>query len=245
MQKSDSYSQAVPVIKEKKNRERIGQQFESILKVHLQNLNETTLLDVGCSTGIVTNHLSSLVKKTIGIDIDKKAIKEAERNYQKKNLKFIYMNAEKTTFKDNYFDVILLNQIYEFVDNQKKLVKEVYRILKPGGVCLVGARNKLSFFEGQTNIPLIHFLPEKSAMKIASILGKSYYPAKYLTLKGLYKLFKPFEVENIMPRIIKNPDKYEFAILKKYSSIIKFIPERFIAPMMFLVPNYFLLCKKI
>ena len=65
-------------------------------------------------------------------------------------------NSIKTDFKDEYFDIIIANQIYEFVDSDKELMKELYRLLKTGGVCFFGARNKYAIIEAQYNIPFCH-----------------------------------------------------------------------------------------
>lgn len=239
------FSKAIPVIKDIKGRERIANQLEAIIKIHFKNTKKSTCLDIGCSTGVVTFLLSRNFDKTIGIDVDKDAVKTANRDYRKKKLIYKVMDAERTTFKDNYFDAMIINQGYECVDNQNLLAKEMYRILKPGGICLVGARNKISFVESITRIPLIHFLPEKVAEKITRMFGKNYYHGNYLTLFGLYKLFHKFDIENITSKIIVDSTKYKFVDIMKYRSIIRFIPKAFIDLMMPLIPNFFLLLRKV
>lgn len=238
------YSQGVPKILEARGRMKIARQLRRLLTLHLPDTKKLSLLDVGCSSGIVTNHLSKYFKKTIGIDVDRDAIRKAQKRYKKGNLKFENMSAENINFKDNSFEVVVLNQTYEFVDNQQALVDEVYRVLARRGVCLVGARNKLSFLEGQTDLPLIHFLPDKIADKTAKIFGKKYYPAKYLTYWQLKSLFKKFEIHNLTSAIIKNPNKYSFESLAKCEFALKLIPKLLIESIMFLIPNYIFLCKK-
>ncbi|KKR10287.1 MAG: hypothetical protein A3D24_02455 [Candidatus Blackburnbacteria bacterium RIFCSPHIGHO2_02_FULL_39_13] len=240
MLKTNSYSEVVPKIMEEKGREQIARQIASIIKFHTKKSDRAMLLDIGCSTGVVTKHLSQYFKYSVGIDADESAIRKAKKAYVKKNLEFLLMNAENTRYKDNYFDVIVLNQVYEFVNNQKALVNEIYRILKPGGICIVGARNKLSLVEGQTGIPFIHFLPEK----IALALDKRYYPATYLSLSELKSLFAKFEIENLTANIIKNSVKYNYISLAKHARLIRYIPRMVIDALMFLVPNYIFLCRK-
>lgn len=41
---------------------------------HRGNLEELTVLDVGCSTGIISHYLSDKFEKVTGIDIDNSAI---------------------------------------------------------------------------------------------------------------------------------------------------------------------------
>jgi hypothetical protein len=41
------------------------------------------------------------------------------------------------TFKDNSFDVIICMHVFEHIDNDRKAMEEVYRVLKPGGSALL------------------------------------------------------------------------------------------------------------
>ena len=47
-------------------------------------------------------------------------------------------NIEKTNFKDEEFDVVLCNGMYEFVDNPQKMIDEVLKITKKGGIVIFG-----------------------------------------------------------------------------------------------------------
>jgi SAM-dependent methyltransferase len=49
------------------------------------------------------------------------------------------MNAENLHFSDNYFDVIILGWVLEFVQDIDKVKSEVIRCLKPGGIIGIGA----------------------------------------------------------------------------------------------------------
>jgi SAM-dependent methyltransferase len=39
---------------------------------------------------------------------------------------------------DNSYDIILCNGMYEYVDDTKKMIQEIHRILKPAGIVLFG-----------------------------------------------------------------------------------------------------------
>ena len=45
----------------------------------------------------------------------------------------VKMDLHSIPFGDNTFDVILCNHVLEHVDNHKRCMKELYRVLKPGG----------------------------------------------------------------------------------------------------------------
>ena len=57
-----------------------------ILKDYLKNTSKLSLLDVGSSTGIMTNEYSKYFAKVIGIDIDSKAVDFASKTLKKDNL---------------------------------------------------------------------------------------------------------------------------------------------------------------
>ena len=45
----------------------------------------------------------------------------------------VKMNIENIQFGDNYFDVVFCNHVLEHVDDDIKAMRELYRVLKPGG----------------------------------------------------------------------------------------------------------------
>jgi ubiquinone/menaquinone biosynthesis C-methylase UbiE len=104
------------------------------------------ILDLGCGTG---RHLIYLAKNKFdvyGIDIAEEGISQSRKwlksEGQKANLKIGSM-YEKLPYKDNYFDAIVSIQAlhHERIINVRKAIKEVERILKPGGLVF------MSFFK--------------------------------------------------------------------------------------------------
>lgn len=90
------------------------------------------LLDIGCGTG-KNIEILSMLGKTWGIDKSREAI-----NYcKKRGIKNIKIGkAEETGFRKNSFDVIVMLDVLEHVDDDRTL-KEIYRILKPKGLLII------------------------------------------------------------------------------------------------------------
>lgn len=95
------------------------------------------VLDIGCgAAGKSLYYLSLGAKSVTGMDIVASYEKEAYALEDKLGLsgfKFVVGDAANTKFDDNSFDTVIMNDAMEHVSKPDKVLKEVYRILKPGG----------------------------------------------------------------------------------------------------------------
>ena len=140
----------------KKKAERMIKIFENYFgKENLQNLS---LLDIGCSTGIISNELAESFKKVIGMDIDQGAIRFAKKKYKRKNLSFRVGDAMKIPFDNENFDVVTCSHVYEHVPDDKKLMNEIYRVLKPRGICFFAAIDARWPIEPHYNLPFLSLI---------------------------------------------------------------------------------------
>ncbi|XP_073490886.1 uncharacterized protein [Aquarana catesbeiana] len=91
-------------------------------------------VDVGCGTGQNTRILSPYFKKVLGIDISEAQIEEAKKATGSPNVTYSVCPAEEVPVGDASVD-LLTASIAAHWFNIEKFLKEVDRILKPGG-CL-------------------------------------------------------------------------------------------------------------
>jgi len=96
--------------------------------------NAEVLLDGGCSWGYCTRFFKQKCGRTYGIDTNEDFIKIAAKRYPQ--IQFQKSGLEKIPFKDEYFDVVVLNDVIEHVEDEKESLNEVCRVLKEGG-CLI------------------------------------------------------------------------------------------------------------
>jgi len=119
----------------------------------LQICETDTILDVGCGTGVLQGLLSPLLPrgKIVGIDAAAKMIQVARKKRSFDNVIFTVAAAEKLPYEDNSFDKVCSLFFFHHVDYELKVlaVKEIRRVLKPGGIFVVTDIDKPTNFFGK------------------------------------------------------------------------------------------------
>jgi len=109
----------------------------------LQTLLELTrlfpddrVLDVGCGTGVIAEHISDLTgAHLVGIDIAEGAIKYARARTEGKRdrLEFQSMDMETMEFPGASFDALIAIDTLYFVENLETAVASMSQVIRPGG----------------------------------------------------------------------------------------------------------------
>ena len=101
------------------------------------------MVELGCGSGYGTKLIAiSGAKKVYGIDIDESAIKYAEKFYFHNKITFIKASAMHTNLPNNIADIVISFETIEHVTNPSKMITEIKRILKPGGLLIISTPNK-------------------------------------------------------------------------------------------------------
>lgn len=93
------------------------------------------ILDVGCGTGMMMKSLQS-IGRVSGIDTEKKAIDCCKR----RGLNDVHVaEAAQLPFNDETFDIVGVFDVlyHKGIKSDEKVLHEIYRVLKPGGVIAV------------------------------------------------------------------------------------------------------------
>ena len=103
-----------------------AQKTIKVLEDFLDDLNDYHLLDIGCSTDIMTKKYSNYFKTVLGIDLDTEAVQFAEKNYNGENIKYIDSPLEELDLRKDSIDVITCSHIYEHVPSAELLFYKIY-----------------------------------------------------------------------------------------------------------------------
>ena len=100
------------------------------------NLSEGSFLDVGCGPGWLCLHVAAgrLDIDAIGIDHSARMVEAARRNKASRlNITIREMSANEIKFPEATFDAAAAVQSAHHWENTDRILREVFRVLKPGG----------------------------------------------------------------------------------------------------------------
>lgn len=106
---------------------------------HLQDLPEEKVLDIACGTGGHTLEFGKWGFNAVGIDLDETVIKKAKKNAEEEGLEVDFQTADMLNlpFTSAEFGgvVCIGNSLVHLLSETDifKALKEMYRVLKPGG----------------------------------------------------------------------------------------------------------------
>ncbi len=144
---------------------RTGQDRRLNLIRRYVRLESACVLDIGCGIGTYVRKLGELAERAYGIDIDRAHVRQATTGG------LAVAVSEQLPFEDQAFDMVLLNEVIEHVQNDRETLQEACRVLRPGGHIVIYAPNRLYPFETHGvylgdryrfgNIPLVNYLPDR------------------------------------------------------------------------------------
>ncbi len=110
------------------------------LPTQFANINKgDVVIDLGSGAGndaFIARHETGETGKVIGIDFTPAMIDKARQNNEVRgfnNVEFRLGDIEKMPVTANTADVIVSNCVLNLVPNKDAVIKEIYRVLKPGG----------------------------------------------------------------------------------------------------------------
>jgi SAM-dependent methyltransferase len=238
--RTPAFSALSPSILDREDRLRIGRQILSVLDHHLgdRGLVGRRVLDIGCSSGVITALIAATAASTVGIDVDEPALARASAEADPPRLEFRKMSAVSLDFPNESFDVVVCNQMYYWLEDPSRLMAEIARVLARGGVCVFTTVNKYKLWEAQYRLPLLSVMPRALADVCVRLAGKGErFGCHYLSYWELGRLCAEFDVHRYTARILKDPDSYRFTNLSAIGQVTRRLPLSWLEALEPLSPN--------
>ena len=158
-------------------------------------LGGARILDIGCGIGTYVRKLSEYSSRVYGIDI-------AFDRVRKGTLGGLAVAiSERLPFADDAFDMVLLNEVIEHVDDDAQTLRDACRVVRPGGHIVIYAPNRWFPFETHGvylggryrfgNIPLVNYLPDPIRNRLVP-------HARAYTHRGMRRLYRDLPADVIV-----------------------------------------------
>jgi SAM-dependent methyltransferase len=98
------------------------------------------ILEIGCGTGLIAERIAKDLRTYIGLDIIYDLLKSAKRNNTSINTNFLQGDGQVLPIKSGVIDRVLMYNVILYLPPLilKSILRECKRVLKPGGVLLIG-----------------------------------------------------------------------------------------------------------
>jgi 2-polyprenyl-6-hydroxyphenyl methylase/3-demethylubiquinone-9 3-methyltransferase len=106
------------------------------------------ILDVGSGAGFFSNAAAQAGHDVTGLDISLTSLKVAEMMDVTGRVKYVEGDAYRMPFAKESFDVVVAMDLFEHVSDPEKIISEMSRVLRPGGLLFFRTINKtmISYF---------------------------------------------------------------------------------------------------
>jgi SAM-dependent methyltransferase len=125
-------------------------------------------------------------------------------------------------FPDGWFDLVTNNQVMEHVEDLDSVLREIHRVLKPGGSVLSIFPSRDVFREGHIGIPFSHWFPRDSRLRFLYTLAlrslgygtwKLHWIDNYTRYRSRKEIFTAFD--RYFRSELREPDYIRYRLLDR------------------------------
>jgi len=177
---------------------RLRSALEDAIKAIESGRADLKALDVGCGSGNLTRHLINFGLCTVSADVSGDFLKLIEHNFAKTGLsKTLKLNGrDLTSVNDSTFDIVAAYSVLHHVPDYPLLVREMCRVVKPGGVVYLDHEANESRYSK----------PKEYVDFLKAAITKGRLLEKYLRLLLSFRFYINFVKKRLNPRYVSEGD---------------------------------------
>lgn len=196
------------------------------LKKHINKKGK--MLEVGVQGGEMTPFFKELSTPIVSIDIDTSHLILAKKNNPDSEV--ICCDILHPPFKQNVFDIVVLNSVIEHIPDEVSALIEIYKLMEDEGYLYIGFPPWYGIFGGHSNIPFYSLLPPIIRNKLSKYKFVRAYPTYPRSVKNLErKITDYFTIIDrnslLLPTVFIRYPLYETDFFISFVCIKKYITE--------------------
>ncbi|MCR9178531.1 MAG: class I SAM-dependent methyltransferase [Alphaproteobacteria bacterium] len=168
---------------------------ERLLLDRIGQVRGLSILDVGCGDGVLATRLAQGGARVTGIDASAEMIAAARRRAKAAGVEvdLVEGDAGGLPFPAGHFDCVVSVATLCFVDDPRPTIRDMVRVLKPGGRLILGELGRWNLWAAQRRVKgwlgsklwsAVHFrsrrdlieLADQAGLYDAAVTGAVFYP---------------------------------------------------------------------
>jgi ubiquinone/menaquinone biosynthesis C-methylase UbiE len=143
-----------------------------------------SVLEIGCGNGADGVMWAQHGANYTGVDLTEAAVQATRKHFETLGLHGAFQteNAEALSFADNTFDIVYSHGVLHHTPNTAQTIREVHRVLKPGGKAVIMLYYKSSF---NYHVRIMGYMRLRTLLKMGTRLGQWNKDRQVAALKSL------------------------------------------------------------
>jgi SAM-dependent methyltransferase len=160
--------------------------IDAIIEAHLERpVVEMDLLDIGCGNGGISRYFAERGNRVSSVDV------QDRREGKDEPFRFVLVDSPVLPFSDSTFDIVLSHHVIEHLPDQGLHLREIHRVLRPGGACYMATPNRTSpIMKGHIDNDMV---------------------LRYSEMRPLFE-HHGFSVREYSTDVVKDPDRFRYSI---------------------------------
>ncbi len=161
---TSTFKKASHAVLDSASRETKARHIVELLQEVAGPLADKAVLDIGTGSGHIASYVARYTGSLISVDVVDERL---ERDFE-----FRQVESEMLPFEAGSFDVVVSNHAVEHVNDQPAHLREIARVLRPGGVCYMATPNRWRPIEPHFGLPLLSWPPAGVRDRYVRLVGK-------------------------------------------------------------------------